>query len=50
MEIELQPETAELFTEEIIRTSENNMVCHVPYETMTAEEQAELEFILKVAN
>ncbi len=50
MEIKNQLEIGEQFEAEVIRTSENNMLCTVPYETMTAEEQAEVEQILQVAN
>jgi hypothetical protein len=38
------------FPEEVVRTSENNMLCTVPHITLTTEEQEQIEDILKVAN
>lgn len=39
-----------VYTPEELRTSYNNMLCTVVYETLTLEEQQDVDQILKVAN
>ena len=44
-----QIELNAVYTPEVVRTSSNNMLCVVTYESLPADEQSEIEVILAVA-